>query len=384
MTDTAGQSGRTAKRAKGLRVLMAHWDGAGNSTPQRALARELVRRGHEVHVLTHDTLAAAVTADGCRFHALATAPQWDPALPRTKEEEDAFVMHDVVSSAAFAADFVAVHEAVRPDICLIDAMLIATLNLAIERDLPFAAINHLAWIREGGCTGFLNTIAATLPGPAGGSTFHDLLERAPLVLATSYPQFRTQQDTPAHIHFVGPIREAIARDPWPRRFADRPFVLVSLSSVFQGQVSTLRNICEAVSALPIEVLVTTGRGIAPDTLSVSGNVEARSFVPHDAVMPSADLVVTHAGLGTVLYSAGAGKPTLCLPNGRDQNDNAARVEALGLGWVLAPDAAPAQIGGAIIGMLGDKALRQASRSFASGVSRFGELARAAELIEQAV
>ena len=263
-------------------------------------------------------------------------------------------------------------------------MLIATVNLAIEQGLRFAAINHIAWIREGGCTGFLNSIAARLPGPSAGSTFHDLLNHAPMVLATSYPEFGTQRDTASHIHFVGPIREYVAHDPWPRRFPDRPFVLVSLSSMFQGQVSTLRNICEAVSALPIEVLVTTGRGIAPDALSISGNIEVRSFVPHDAVLPSVDLVVTHAGLGTILYSAGAGKPTLCLPNGRDQNDNAARVETLGLGRALAPDAAPAEIGHAIVDMLGDKALREASRSFASGVSRFGDLTHAAELIEQAV
>jgi UDP:flavonoid glycosyltransferase YjiC (YdhE family) len=154
--------------------------------------------------------------------------------------------------------------------------------------------------------------------------------------------------------------------------------------MFQGQESTLRNICEAVSVLPIEVLVTTGRGIAPDALSVSGDVEARSFVPHDAVLPSVDLVVTHAGFGTLMYSAGAGKPTLCLPNGRDQNDNAARVEALGLGRTLSPDAPPAAISSAVMDMLGDEALRAASRSFASGVSRFGELTHAADLIERAV
>jgi len=384
MTHPAGQPAQTGKSAKGLRILMVHWDGSGNIPPQRALARELARRGHEVHVLTHDTLAADVAADGGRFHALTSAPQWDPAQPRTNEEEGAFVVQDVVGSAAFAADFLAVQEAVRPDVCLIDAMLIATVNLAIERRLPFAAINHLAWIREGGCTGFLNSIAAALPGPASGSTFHDLLDRAPLVLATTYPEFGTQRNTASHIHFVGPIREPVAHDPWPRRSPDRPFVLVSLSGMFQSQESTLRNICEAVSALPIEVLVTTGRGIAPDTLSVSGDVEARSFVPHDAVLPSVDLVVTHAGFGTVMFSAGAGKPTLCLPNGRDQNDNAARVEALGLGRALSPDAAPAEIGAAVMDMLGDKALHRASRSFASGVSRFGELARAAELIEQAV
>jgi UDP:flavonoid glycosyltransferase YjiC (YdhE family) len=293
-------------------------------------------------------------------------------------------VQNVVGSSAFAADFLAVRDAVRPDICLIDAMLISTLNVAIERRLPFAAINHIAWIREGACAGFLNSIIATLPGAAAGSTFFDLLERAPLVLATSYPEFGTQRKTASHIHFVGPIREPVAHEPWPRRSQDRPFVLVSLSSMFQGQESTLRNICEALSVLPIEVLVTTGRGIAPDALSVSGNVEARSFVPHDAVLPSVDLVVTHAGFGTLMYSAGAGKPTLCLPNGRDQNDDAARVEALGLGRTLSPDAPPAAISSAVMDMLGDDALRAASRSFASGVSRFGELTHAADLIERAV
>jgi len=380
----AGESGHLPKRVEGLRVLMVHWDGGGNVPPQRALARELNRRGHQVHVLTHNSLADAVTADGGRFHALASAPQWNPAEPRTNEEEMDFIVKNILGSSAFAADFLAVHDAIHPDICLIDAMLFSTLSLAMERRLPFAAINHLAWIKEGGCIGFLDSIMAALPAPAAGSTFFGLLERAPLVLATSYREFATQPDFAPHIHFVGPVREPVAHAPWPRRYPDRPFVLVSLSSMFQAQEATLRNICEAVSALPIEVLVTTGRGIAPESLPVSGHVEARAFVPHDAVLPSVDLVVTHAGFGTLMFSAGAGKPTLCLPNGRDQNDNAARVEALGLGRALSPDAAPAQIASAIMDMLGDKALCAATRSFASGVSRFGHLAHAADLIEQAV
>ncbi|MGC2031017.1 MAG: hypothetical protein WA642_13445 [Steroidobacteraceae bacterium] len=85
-----------------------------------------------------------------------------------------------------------------------------------------------------------------------------------------------------------------------------------------------------------------------------------------------------------MYSAGAGKPTLCLPNGRDQNDNAARVETPGLGRTLSPDAPPAAISSAVMGMLGDEALRAARRSFAAGVSRYGELTHAARLIERAV
>jgi hypothetical protein len=60
------------------------------------------------------------------------------------------------------------------------------------------------------------------------------------------------------------------------------------------------------------------------------------------------------------------------------------VEALGLGRTLSPDAPPAAISSAVMDMLGDEALRAASRSFASGVSRCGELTLAADLIERAV
>ena len=367
-----------------LRVLMVYWDGGGNLPPQRALARELKRRGHDVHVLTHDTQAEAVASDGGTFHSLATARQWDPARRNTPDEEKAFIFQDLAGSSIFAGDFLATHAALRPDVCLIDAMLISTINLAIERGITFAAFNHLAWITEGRCVGHMDSIAAASQGPKASSPFFGLLDRAPLVLAASYFEFGTLTSSAPHVHFVGPIREPIASAPWPRRFPDRPFVLVSLSSTFQGQESTLRNICNALAPLPLEVLVTTGRGFAPDSLPVAGGLEARSFVPHDTVLPSVDLVVTHAGLGTLMYSAGAGVPCLCFPNGRDQNDNAARVDALGLGHALSPDATPAEIGEAVMDMLRDQATRAACQAFASRANRFGELARAADLVEELV
>lgn len=369
--------------ASPLRVLMIYWDGGGNLPPQRALARELKRRGHDVHVLTHDTQAKSVASDGATFHSLATARQWDPTRHNTADEEIAFISEDLAGCSRFAGDFLATHDALGPDICLIDVMLMSTQKLALERGITFAVVNHLAWITEGGCIGFLNSIVAA-QGPGAGSTLFELLDRALLVLAASYKDFGTPTSTASHIHFVGPIREPVASAPWPRRFPNRPFVLVSLSSTFQGQGSTLRNICTALAPLPLEVLVTTGRGYTPDSLPVADMLEARTFVQHDAVLPSVDLVVTHAGLGTLMYSAGTGVPCLCFPNGRDQNDNAARIEALGLGCALSPDATSAEIGDAVMGMLRDQTLAAACRTFASRVKRFGDLARAADVIEELV
>ena len=82
----------------------------------------------------------------------------------------------------------------------------------------------------------------------------------------------------------------------------------------------------------------------------------------------------------MMFSAGAGAPMLCLPNGRDQNDNAERVAALGLGRALSNEAAPATIAEAVTALLADKALRAKCRAFATLVRRFGDLPRAADLV----
>jgi UDP:flavonoid glycosyltransferase YjiC (YdhE family) len=69
-----------------------------------------------------------------------------------------------------------------------------------------------------------------------------------------------------------------------------------------------------------------------------------------------------------------------LPNGRDQNYNAARLMALGLGRILSPTATSAEIRDTVTGMLSDQVLRAACRSFAACVNRFGDLMRAADLV----
>ena len=219
--------------------------------------------------MTHNTQAKAVTSDGGTFCPLLPVPQWDFAQPHTLEEEAAALVQHISGSPAFAQDFLTTFDALSPDICLIDAMLVTTLHAAIERGLCFAAINHLAWNPEGDCAAFLGSITAAWPGAAAGATFWHVLDRVPSVLATSYPELGTHTSVASHVHFVGPIREPVVTPPWPRRWPERSLLLVSLSSGYQGQETTLRAICEALAPLPLEVLVTTGRGIAPESLPVS-------------------------------------------------------------------------------------------------------------------
>ena len=59
------------------------------------------------------------------------------------------------------------------------------------------------------------------------------------------------------------------------------------------------------------------------------NVTVVDDASHDMLMAEAAAVITHGGPGTVIRSLVHGVPLLCMPMGRDQHDNTARVAALG-------------------------------------------------------
>ena len=82
-----------------------------------------------------------------------------------------------------------------------------------------------------------------------------------------------------------------------------------------------------------------------------------------------DLVVTHAGHGTVLSSLSAGVPLVCMPMGRDQHDVSARVAAVGAGLVLDVNAPAEVILGTARRVLDDDTFRRAARDIARAMAR---------------
>ncbi|MEJ1937912.1 nucleotide disphospho-sugar-binding domain-containing protein, partial [Nostoc sp. NIES-2111] len=82
-------------------------------------------------------------------------------------------------------------------------------------------------------------------------------------------------------------------------------------------------------------------------------------------------VVTHAGHGTVMRALSHGLPLLCMPMGRDQNDNAARVVARGAGLRLPETASAGEIRSALLALLEDPGFRRAATQLGRAV-RFAE------------
>jgi UDP:flavonoid glycosyltransferase YjiC (YdhE family) len=104
--------------------------------------------------------------------------------------------------------------------------------------------------------------------------------------------------------------------------------------------------------------VTTGPTLAPEEFPAPDNVTVVRSAPHGALLAETAVFVTHAGHGSTLRPLMAGVPLLCLPMGRDQNDNAARVVARGAGLRLGPDASVDAIAAAITDLLASPNYRE--------------------------
>ena len=202
-------------------------------------------------------------------------------------------------------------------------------------------------------------------------------DRASRVLMLVSPSFDfANRGLPPNMHLVGTPMDDIGASswhvPWPLEHDRRPLVMVSLSTLAQGQASLMRNILLALSRLNVCALVTLGPSLDPVGFVAPPNVVLVRFVPHSAVLPRTAVVVTQCGLGTLTKSLVFGVPLVRVPILGDQPDNAARVVARGAGIRIPPDAPPEQIGAAIQRVLNDQKFRTAAQQLGAAIQREGD------------
>jgi UDP:flavonoid glycosyltransferase YjiC (YdhE family) len=335
------------------RFLIVTWDGGGNVPPAVNLGARLIRRGHEVRVLT--VVTSALLPPG-----------------HTLDDHWAELVDPKLHGDGTVEEILTVADSFRPDVLVIDCMLGAGYAAAVKLGLPTAVLVHVQY------GPFVNVWG---DGLMHASTL-GLLSGADLVLALTAPEFDdVPEPLPDNTIFVGPVLAPAADivEPGLPELSQpgHPWVLVSLSTTAQHQEEALPAILEAVGALPVRVLLTLGGVLPVESVTVAGNVTVRSFVPHESVLPNMAAVVCHAGLSTITTSLAHGVPLLCIPQGRDQPRNAERVAALGVGQAVAPDATGSEIADALCQVLNEGVIRAAARRFVAPDSG----ARAAEHVE---
>lgn len=387
-------TGAAREVVRSARFLFVAWDGGGNLQPLLGLARILSARGHRVRALAWGTTAERVEAAGCEYVPI-DEPAFDLGLRTWEDQEDdsLFVgrgIADMVLDHArgWPADVIVVDAFLRSALCGVEASGIATAALIhVQRaffDFPRPDDpDTWGWDFPG-----VNAVRADLglePLPVADMRAMILLHsRCASALSVMPREFeRPDLPIPGNVRHVGPIFEEDAVGwpddlPWPPD-ASEPLVVVSFSTTYMRHEEILTRVLRALEPSGFRVLVTLGTSIGAleEHEIPAGPWVIRSYLPHLGVLPHASLVVTHAGMGTVMASFACGVPMLCIPGGRDQFANADRVQALDAGLALGVDPSFAEITDAIGEALTLERIR-------TGAARMAEITASYEGGERAV
>lgn len=404
-----------------MAVILAYGSPAlGHVNPLATLLVELSRRGHQVHLRT---MASQVDAmRGAGLHADPVDPRIEAidgqdwlasgALGVLKRSTDVLCRRAAIE----VGDYRGAVEQVRPDATIIDANCWGAISAADVGDVawsvfspftPYLRSQHAPPFGPGlrpmrgvvggirdlamrAVVGYLfdrpivpriNAIRTDLHAPPVDSV-DALMRRAPLLLAVGGEPFEyPHPDWPDSVHFIGSCvadRNPEAGPPWLDAI-ERPIVLVSTSSIAQGDGELGHVALQALADQPVHVVATFPAGI-PAGLPRTPNSTVSRYVPHDLVLDRAVCVVTHGGMGTTVKALDSGVPVCVVPFARDQAEVARRVQMAGCGTRLPPKRlTPRRLRDAVVraATMGDGA-RRVARGFAAT----GGVARGADLIEQ--
>lgn len=390
---------------------MAHylftlWDGGGSLPPELSLARQLIEAGHEVTVLSEPVAEEEVLAIGAGFRSWVDAPHKTDRADQDQHTADwslktpgallGMLLDDTMVGPApiHAAETLEAIDAVGADAVVSSFTLFGAQMAAESRGLPNAMLvpNPLTLPVEGmppfglglqpatGAAGRLrdrtlnrviehywnksldqmNEIRATL-GLAPLDRLLAAYEQTDRLLVLTSEAFDFPAAVPENVRYVGPqLDDPAWSDPWTPPADERPLVLVGLSTTYMGHTDLLQRIADGLGQLPVRGLITTGPAVDPSEIAAPDNVEVVRSAPHTQVLEHAAVLVTHGGHGTLLKGLVAGVPIVCIPLGRDQPDNAARLVARGAGTKLGKKASAADVAKAVQLLLDDPSYREAA------------------------
>jgi UDP:flavonoid glycosyltransferase YjiC (YdhE family) len=314
--------------------LFAMWAGGGNVNPFLGLAGHLLDRGHRVGALATATLHDRLAEAG--IDIVGAPDGW----------------------LAGADDLLTAARDYSPDVLVVDYMLTAALCGAERSGRPTVALVHTLYrellldgspnpIGMAGSVAEVNEVRVAI-GLAPIASHAELLDAADLVLVTAPRALDAPGEVPPNVVYAGALFEGPGTDDGWQPPRGEPLVLVSMGTAGDPTESDLmQRILDALSPLPVQGFVTVPDYIERSHLEPPANVTLTDYVRHAAVMPHADLLVTHAGLGSVVVALAYGVPMVCIPLGREQPDNARAVVRVGAGCALNPNAKAEEIRTAI-------------------------------------
>ena len=379
------------------RFLILTWDGAGNRGPGLGIARTLVARGHDVRLMGHRTIAERCGDVGTRFVPLSQSDLWNTVDdPGDFEAEIRLLIDELSFSSIIAGDLAKELDREPADAVLVDCMLFTAIDVALASGTPTSTLFHTAYtiFRGGPLVEMLAPGLAIVNGRRAElglpviERLGDIHDACACAIVAAPREFEPDVPEALNVLRIGPVLDApplcCEVDDVDVQAGSTPLVLVSLSTSDQGQADLLQRCVDVVAQLPVNAIVTTGPSIDPASVNAGTNTQVVRYVPHTEILPSASLVITHAGLGTTMAALGHGVPLLCTPMGRDQFFNAERVQTLGAGRMLVPESDSAAIALAAMDILADSRFTAEAKRMADAIGGHGGAARAATALEALV
>ncbi len=340
-----------------MRVLVGAFGDPGHAFPAIALGRALRRAGHEVVLETWRRWQPHVEAEGLGF---TPAPEYHvfPTRERPLKPYEA-----VARATGRTRELV---RAVAPDVVVADILTlapalagelegvpVATLiphtdprphpgfpPYSVGARLPRTRAGARLWAATDPLVGRglelgrreLNETRARL-GLAAQDHVHGGISRG-LSLVATFPQLEYPRPDggPAGRVVIGPLGWEPPSAPIELPPGDEPLVLVAPSTSQDPDGRMLRAALDGLRGLPVRVLAIRGGGDGPPPAAdVPPNARIVPWLSYAAVMPACDVVVCHAGHGTVARALEAGSVVVACPAAGDMNETAARLAWAGCG-----------------------------------------------------
>jgi UDP:flavonoid glycosyltransferase YjiC (YdhE family) len=394
-----------------LRVFLGAFGDPGHAFPMLALGERLVQRGNDVIFETWERWRPAIERSGLRFQAAPEYPVFptrdhplEPyqavliATPQTRQAianaAPSVVVHDILTLApALAAELEGVPA----------ATLIPHVYPGAESGLPAYALGARPPRTRLG-RAFWRALTEPLQrgferGRAELNETRSRLGLAPvqrllggisesLTLVGTFPQLEYPRRWPPNTHVVGPLLwEPPYRDVAPPP-GPNPLVLVAPSTAHDSDHRLVRCALEGLAREPVRVLATTNRRSgAGDTqvvpIPVPANGRLVEWISYSRSMPACELVITHAGHGTLVRALASGCAVVAVPHSGDMAENAARADWAGVGvrlpWRLL---SPTTLKLAVRRALESPGLQARAAELRQWASTNDGTTRAAELVEQ--
>ena len=164
---------------------------------------------------------------------------------------------------------------------------------------------------------------------------------------------------------------------------DAPLVLVAPSTAHDPDHRLLHAALLGLSDLPVRVLATYNHRLPSRPLPVPENARVVDWLSYSRTMPLCDLVICHAGHGTVVRALSSGCPVLACPALGDMSENAARLDWAGAGIRLPRRfLSPRSIRLAVERALEDPAISLRARELGNWAREHDSGATAARLVEE--